>query len=246
MTALHIADPCHESWDAMTPNREGRHCASCDKTVVDVTSMVPTEARAYLNHELPARVQRGEHVCVRAHADRSGRLLRGGVKRRLLTNGLAAVLAMAMADYAGLGSSLQAAEGGDPQLAEPLRGESMPAVGGLVAPEPAKVGKIVAPMMGNVCVEPNVLSAQPITPVTDAASDLTFTADAETFVVVATRADTTVAWSVNITTRGVPADAQHLIRALVHDGRRLTVCYGGEPDGEPLHMNLDPATGAKQ
>ena len=236
MTALHIADPCHESWDAMTPNRQGRHCASCDKTVVDVTAMAPTEARTYLNQELPARVQRGERVCVRALADRKGRLLRGGVTRRLLTNGLAAVLAMAMADYAGFGPSLQAAEGGEPQVAEPV--EPVAVMGGLVAPMPA--------MMGDVCVEPNALAAKPIAPVTDTASGLTFSADAETFVVVATRADTTVAWTVNITTRGIPADAQHLIRALVHDGKRLIVCYGGEPDGEPLQMNLNPATGEQR
>jgi len=32
---LSIPAPCTENWDNMTPNERGRHCASCDKTVID-------------------------------------------------------------------------------------------------------------------------------------------------------------------------------------------------------------------
>jgi hypothetical protein len=32
-----IPEPCHQNWDAMTPNEQGRHCTSCVNTVVDVT-----------------------------------------------------------------------------------------------------------------------------------------------------------------------------------------------------------------
>lgn len=229
MTSLRIADPCHESWDGMTPNREGRHCAACDKTVVDVTAMAPAAARAYLAQELPAKVQRGERVCVRAHADRSGRLLRGGVKRRLLTNGLAAVLAMAMADYTGFGPTLGAAE----EAPVPQAEVPMPAIGGLVAPE----------RMGDVKAGPDCLVVQPVAPITDAETGLTYSADAAAFLVTATRRDQTVAWTVNLTTRGVPGDSSHLIRTLVSGAKGLVVCYGGDPDGEPLQMTLDPATG---
>ncbi|GAA4463335.1 hypothetical protein GCM10023093_11540 [Nemorincola caseinilytica] len=35
---LHIADPCHEDWNKMTPCAQGRHCTQCDKTVIDFTS----------------------------------------------------------------------------------------------------------------------------------------------------------------------------------------------------------------
>lgn len=38
-TYLHIPKPCHEDWDRMTPNQQGRHCESCCKTVVDFEMM---------------------------------------------------------------------------------------------------------------------------------------------------------------------------------------------------------------
>src|SRR4051812_14945111 len=102
MTQLHIPKPCHEDWNAMTPATQGRHCASCDKTVVDVTRMRPVEAVRFLG-ELRSGLPKGGEVCVRAHADPSGRLLMPSATRRLLTNGLAAVIAMTIAGCHGDG-----------------------------------------------------------------------------------------------------------------------------------------------
>lgn len=39
MLKISVPEPCHEDWNAMTPNEQGRHCTSCAKTVVDFTSM---------------------------------------------------------------------------------------------------------------------------------------------------------------------------------------------------------------
>ncbi|MDQ3110108.1 MAG: hypothetical protein M3R17_09450 [Bacteroidota bacterium] len=39
---LEIAKPCHENWDAMAQQEQGRHCSVCCKTVMDFTAM-PTE-----------------------------------------------------------------------------------------------------------------------------------------------------------------------------------------------------------
>ncbi|HET6227297.1 MAG TPA: hypothetical protein VFF27_13520 [Bacteroidia bacterium] len=50
-TKITIPTPCHESWEQMTPAGEGRHCASCDKVVVDFTRMSLEELQAYFeNH----------------------------------------------------------------------------------------------------------------------------------------------------------------------------------------------------
>lgn len=40
---LAISTPCHENWDAMLPNEKGRHCLSCQKTVVDFSKMTDTQ-----------------------------------------------------------------------------------------------------------------------------------------------------------------------------------------------------------
>ncbi|MEM7086391.1 MAG: energy transducer TonB [Bacteroidota bacterium] len=46
---INIPKPCHEDWDAMTPNAKGRHCLSCAKTVVDFTQMDTNQIRTYLS-----------------------------------------------------------------------------------------------------------------------------------------------------------------------------------------------------
>lgn len=46
-TSLRVPQPCAESWDAMTPTALGRHCAACQKTVVDFTQKTDAELLAY-------------------------------------------------------------------------------------------------------------------------------------------------------------------------------------------------------
>lgn len=45
---IHIAEPCHEDWNNMSPNEQGRHCAQCCKTVVDFTNWETNEIVYYL------------------------------------------------------------------------------------------------------------------------------------------------------------------------------------------------------
>ena len=45
---IHIPTPCHENWDAMTPENKGKFCGSCAKTVVDFSVMTDNEVLNYL------------------------------------------------------------------------------------------------------------------------------------------------------------------------------------------------------
>ena len=44
---LQIPEPCHESWDKMTPDDKGRFCDSCQKTVHDFTGMSDMQLIAF-------------------------------------------------------------------------------------------------------------------------------------------------------------------------------------------------------
>ena len=46
--SLAIPQPCPQSWAAMTPESAGRHCAACQKTVVDFTLKTDAEILTYL------------------------------------------------------------------------------------------------------------------------------------------------------------------------------------------------------
>lgn len=52
-----IPNPCQEDWNKMTPNKQGRHCALCDKTVVDFTKMSKEEIKDYFKQKA------GQKVC---------------------------------------------------------------------------------------------------------------------------------------------------------------------------------------
>ncbi|MFY7963768.1 MAG: carboxypeptidase-like regulatory domain-containing protein [Chitinophagaceae bacterium] len=47
---LHIPEPCHENWDAMTPQDKGRHCQSCNKIVVDFSVMTDRQVLDYFKN----------------------------------------------------------------------------------------------------------------------------------------------------------------------------------------------------
>lgn len=45
---LHIPTPCHENWNAMTPQEQGRFCNACAKVVVDFSMMTDKEVMDYM------------------------------------------------------------------------------------------------------------------------------------------------------------------------------------------------------
>lgn len=54
---VEIKEPCHANWNAMLPQEQGRHCAQCDKVVMDFTSM--TDARVF------SYISQHENICGR-------------------------------------------------------------------------------------------------------------------------------------------------------------------------------------
>jgi hypothetical protein len=44
-----IPTPCHQSWQQMEQNQQGRHCSHCSKTVVDFSKMTANEILIHLN-----------------------------------------------------------------------------------------------------------------------------------------------------------------------------------------------------
>lgn len=65
---LQIPTPCHENWANMQPADKGRHCAACQKTVVDFTAMNDTEIIRYMSGA-------GHNVCGRLTPDQMNRPL---------------------------------------------------------------------------------------------------------------------------------------------------------------------------
>jgi hypothetical protein len=147
---LHIPTPCHESWEGMTPlppGQHGKHCATCNHAVIDVTSMPVAEGRQFLNeltiavHQDPSR-----RTCVRAHIAPSGQLVAG--RRKLLTHSLAAILACTMAGCVGDGPELV-----NNQKPVPQQQTQQVPPPGMVAPQPqhpteAIMGEACVPIMG--------------------------------------------------------------------------------------------------
>ncbi|MCA9604207.1 MAG: hypothetical protein KC619_01345 [Myxococcales bacterium] len=60
---LTVGTPCDEDWDAMEVRGRGRHCASCDHIVVDLSRMTRARAEAFV------RDRRGHRICGRLLID---------------------------------------------------------------------------------------------------------------------------------------------------------------------------------
>ena len=62
---IQIPEPCSQSWDEMSPEGSGRHCAACAKTVVDFTRMTDAQILEVLRNSAGS--------CGRFTADQLGR-----------------------------------------------------------------------------------------------------------------------------------------------------------------------------
>ena len=65
---IQVPQPCHASWDKMTPQENGRHCKSCDKVVIDFSRMNDEEIKKWF------RKKEGEKICGHFRVDQVKRL----------------------------------------------------------------------------------------------------------------------------------------------------------------------------
>jgi hypothetical protein len=61
-TYISIPEPCHEDWNNMSVENQGRYCMKCCRTVIDFTGWEASDIAAYLN------VNRQTKVCGRFNA----------------------------------------------------------------------------------------------------------------------------------------------------------------------------------
>lgn len=53
---ISIPKPCHENWNEMLPEQQGRHCLACSKTVVDFTNWEANDILVYLQQKSSKKV----------------------------------------------------------------------------------------------------------------------------------------------------------------------------------------------
>ena len=68
---LSIPEPCHQSWENMTPTQQGRFCNACAKEVIDFSQMSDTAVLNYFN------IKKNDQVCGRAYPDQLNRSIAG-------------------------------------------------------------------------------------------------------------------------------------------------------------------------
>ena len=51
-----INEPCHEKWDAMTPNTQGAFCKVCAKDVVDFSNKSLQQIKNFFSEERTERL----------------------------------------------------------------------------------------------------------------------------------------------------------------------------------------------
>jgi hypothetical protein len=73
---LSIPEPCHQDWNKMTPNDQGRFCTSCSKTVVDFSNMSDAALMQYFEN------LKDSNVCGRVYTDQLDRSIVPAAKPR--------------------------------------------------------------------------------------------------------------------------------------------------------------------
>lgn len=139
-----IPEPCHENWATMTQTEKGRHCASCQKEVIDFTSKSDKEL-AYL-------VQSNSNICGRMRIDQVDReiMLSRKQKRSLPSYAAALLIPLAIGtthEVQSQSTQIQTEQTINSTIQTPTR----PHIVGKIMPQQKRLIKgIVADPQGNI------------------------------------------------------------------------------------------------
>ncbi|MFP9114047.1 hypothetical protein ACLI1A_08885 [Flavobacterium sp. RHBU_3] len=128
---ISIPKPCHENWDAMTPEDKGRFCGLCQKTVVDFTAMDDNGVASFFEQH------KGQKVCGRFRTEQltppEKPLLPPALVNRIARRPLSSIQMFALALLVCMGTTLFSCNNtkGEPAIApEPEHTTGAPMVGG--------------------------------------------------------------------------------------------------------------------
>ncbi|MCS3795744.1 carboxypeptidase-like regulatory domain-containing protein [Niastella sp. OAS944] len=76
---IKVPKPCHENWNNMTPDEQGRFCGSCQKVVVDFTAMSDQQLLDHLSKTA------GQHACGRFSSHQLNRNIKAMEKKRRIS-----------------------------------------------------------------------------------------------------------------------------------------------------------------
>lgn len=103
-----INNPCHESWERMSPEEQGRHCDQCCKVVVDFTGMSNDAIARFL------RQRTDEKVCGRFRAEQVAQLPAKRIRFSFRVQRFAAAVLLAFGSF--LFASCSSIKPGDPEI----------------------------------------------------------------------------------------------------------------------------------
>lgn len=130
--SISIPQPCHEQWENMTANANGRYCSSCSKTVVDFSNMTTQQVLDYLSST--------SHVCGRISSTQLAGINHRAYHENLSKTGLWKRLMMAVIM---LGSSQYLSAQSRPDKPVTEQHDTPLLLGKVVAAQPDSTSKLV-------------------------------------------------------------------------------------------------------
>lgn len=115
LSRMKVASPCSAKWEDMSGDAHARHCAQCDKSVYDLSSLSAPDAEALLR-------ERGQSLCVRFYRRADGTVLNAdctvGAKRKRRLQVVGGALAASLMGAGAAFAAMATATMGEPSVAD--------------------------------------------------------------------------------------------------------------------------------